>query len=235
MPISTPHIIAEEGDFAKTVLMPGDPRRSEFIARTFLEEPRLVNDIRGVKGFTGTYKGKKVSVMASGMGMPSIGIYSWELFSSFWVENIIRIGTAGSYSPDMHLGDLIIAQGACTNSNYASMFGMPGTFAPIADFGLLRKAVETAELRGFPFKVGSIYSSDTFYSDSAADMKWAEMGVLGVDMEAAALYANAARLGKKALCICSVSNSFIYPEEDATAQQRETMFTNMMEVALEIA
>lgn len=235
MPISTPHIIAEEGDFAKTVLMPGDPRRSEFIARTFLEEPRLVNDIRGVKGFTGTYKGKKVSVMASGMGMPSIGIYSWELFSSFGVENIIRIGTAGSYSPDMHLGDLIIAQGACTNSNYASMFGMPGTFAPIADFGLLRKAVETAELRGFTFKVGNIYSSDTFYSDSAADMKWAEMGVLGVDMEAAALYANAARLGKKALCICSVSNSFIYPEEDATAQQRETMFTNMMEVALEIA
>ena len=235
MPVSTPHIIAEKDDFARTVLMPGDPRRSEFIARTFLTDARLVNDIRGVKGFTGSYKGKKVSVMASGMGMPSIGIYSWELFSSFGVENIIRICTAGSYHEDLHLGDLIIAQGACTNSNYASMFGMPGTFAPIADFGLLRRAVEISESRGFRYKVGNIYSSDTFYSDTKTDMRWAEMGVLGVDMEAAALYANAAKLKGKALCICSVSNSFVHPEEDATASERETMFTNMMEVALELA
>ncbi|MBQ4507051.1 MAG: purine-nucleoside phosphorylase [Firmicutes bacterium] len=235
MPISTPHIIAEKEDFARTVLMPGDPRRSEFIARTFLDDPRLVNDIRGVKGFTGSYKGKKVSVMASGMGMPSIGIYSWELFTAFGVENIIRIGTAGSYDKELHLGDLIIAQGACTNSNYASMFGMPGIFAPIADFGLLRQAAEICDRRGFRYKVGNIYSSDTFYSDSETDLKWAELGVLGVDMEAAALYANAAKLGGKALCICSVSNSFIYPEEDASASERETMFTNMMEVALELA
>jgi len=235
MKISTPHIIADEKDFARTVLMPGDPRRSEFIARTFLKDPVLVNDIRGVKGFTGTYEGKKVSVMASGMGTPSMGIYSYELFQSFGVENIIRIGTCGAYVEDMHLGDLLIAEGACYNGCYPSSFGMPGTFAPIADFSLLRAAVEDCEKLGFRYKVGNIFTSDVFYSDTEEDMKWTRFGVLGVDMEAAALYTNAALLGKKALCICSVSNSFVHKEEDATAQERETMFTNMMRVALDIA
>lgn len=235
MAIPTPHIDAKAGDFAKTVLMPGDPLRSKFIAENFLENPELVNNVRGVQGYTGTYKGKKVSVMASGMGQPAIGIYSYELFSFYDVENIIRIGSCGSFDPDLHVKDIIIAQGACTNGNYASQYRLPGTFCPIASFELLEKAVEETRRSGVNFKVGNIFSSDTFYDDANSGMEWAKMGVLGVEMESAALYCNAARLGKNALCICTVSDSFIYPEENASAEERQNSFTKMMEIALEIA
>lgn len=235
MAVPTPHINAAVGDFAPTVLMPGDPLRSEFIAKTFLTDPVLVNDVRGVHGYTGTYRGKRVSVMASGMGQPSIGIYSYELFKFFGVENIIRVGSCGSFDPDLHARDIILAMGACTNGNYAMQYRLPGTFCPIADFGLLQKAVNACDAAGIHYKVGNIFSSDTFYDDAGSGMEWAKMGVLGVEMESAALYCNAARTGKKALCICTVSDSFIYPEENTTAEERQTSFTKMMEIALEIA
>ncbi len=235
MAVPTPHINAKPGDFAETVLMPGDPLRSKFIAENFLENPVLVNNVRGVQGYTGTYHGKRVSVMASGMGQPAIGIYSYELFNFYDVQNIIRVGSCGSYSKDLHVRDIILAQGACTNGNYASQYRLPGTFAPIADFGLLRKAVEACEKRGLRFGVGNIFSSDMFYEDDNSGMDWAKMGVLGVEMESAALYCNAARAGKKALCICTISDSFIYPEEETTAEERQNSFTDMMEIALEIA
>lgn len=235
MSIPTPHITAKAGDFAKTVLMPGDPKRSEFIAANFLERAELVNDVRGVKGFTGFYKGKRVSVMASGMGQPSIGIYSYELFHFYDVSSIIRVGSCGSFHPDLHVRDLILAMGACTNGNYASQYRLPGTFCPIADFGLLQKAVRECEARALRYKVGNIFSSDTFYDDADSGMDWAKMGVLGVEMESAALYCNAARAGKKALCICTVSDSFLYPEENTTAEERQNSFTSMMEVALSVA
>ena len=235
MAVPTPHIEAKLGDFAETVLMPGDPLRSKFIAENFLTNPVLVNNIRGVNGFTGYYKGKRVSVMASGMGQPAIGIYSYELFNFYDVQNIIRVGSAGSYSKDLHVRDIILAQAACTNGNYAAQYRLPGTFAPIADFGLLKKAVDVCEKKGVRYAVGNIYSSDTFYEDDNSGMTWAKMGVLGVEMESAALYCNAARAGKKALCICTVSDSFIYPEEETTAEERQNSFTDMMEIALEIA
>jgi len=235
MSVPTPHISAMVGDFAKTVLMPGDPKRSEFIAKTFLTDPVLVNDVRGVKGFTGYYKGKRVSVMASGMGQPAIGIYSYELFNFYDVNSIIRIGSCGSFDPDLHVRDIILAQGACTNGNYAAQYRLPGTFCPIADFNLLSKAANACEKNGVNYKVGNILSSDTFYDDSASGMDWAKMGVLGVEMESAALYCNAARARKSALCICTVSDSFIYPEENTTAEERQNSFTRMMEIALEIA
>ena len=235
MAVPTPHIEAKLGDFAETVLMPGDPLRSKFIAENFLENPVLVNNVRGVNGFTGYYKGKRVSVMASGMGQPAIGIYSYELFNFYDVQNIIRVGSAGSYSKDLHVRDIILAQAACTNGNYAAQYRLPGTFAPIADFGLLKKAVDVCEKKGVRYAVGNIYSSDTFYEDDNSGMTWAKMGVLGVEMESAALYCNAARAGKKALCICTVSDSFIYPEEETTAEERQNSFTDMMEIALEIA
>ena len=233
--VPTPHITAKYGDFAETVLMPGDPLRAKFIAENFLENAVLVNNVRGINGYTGTYHGKRVSVMASGMGQPSIGIYSYELFNFYGVENIIRIGSCGSFDKDLHVRDIIIAQGACTNGNYASQYNLPGTFSPIADFGLLRRAVELCEQAGINYKVGNIFSSDTFYDDSNSGMQWAKMGVLGVEMESAALYCNAARAGKKALCICTVSDSFIYPEENASAEERQNSFTAMMKIALELA
>ena len=235
MAIPTPHISAKKEDIAKTVLMPGDPLRSEFIAKTFLKNPVLVNDVRGVHGYTGEYNGKKVTVMASGMGQPSIGIYSYELFNFYDVDAIIRVGTCGSFHPDLHARDIIVAMGACTNGNYAMQYKLPGTFAPIADFDLVRRAVEECEKAGVNYRVGNIFSSDTFYDDANSGMDWAKMGVLGVEMESAALYCNAARAGKKALCICTVSDSFIYPEENTTAEERQNSFTAMMKIALNLA
>ena len=235
MSAPTPHITAKPGDFAKTVLMPGDPLRSEFIAKTYLENAVLVNDVRGVHGYTGTYRGKCVSVMASGMGQPSIGIYSYELYHFYDVENIIRVGSCGSFSPDLHARDIIIAMGACTNGNYAAQYNLPGTFCPIADFDLVKRAAALCDEAGVNYRVGNILSSDMFYDDANSGMQWAKMGVLGVEMESAALYCNAARAGKKALCICTVSDSFVYPEENTTAQERQSSFTRMMEIALQLA
>lgn len=239
--MSTPHIGAEKGDFADTVLMPGDPYRSQLIAEKFLDSAGLVNDVRGVKGYTGLYKGKKISVMASGMGMPSMGIYSYELLNFFGVENIIRVGSAGSYRADVKLRDIVLGQAACTDSNFVKQFGLPGDFSPIADFGLLTKAVSKAESLGFTYHVGNILSSDRFYSDSEGlpDWKqpvslWSKMGVLAVEMEAAALYMNAARAGKRALSICTVSDSLI-TGESTSSEERQNSFTNMIRLALETA
>ena len=180
MAVPTPHISAKKEDIAKTVLMPGDPLRSEFIAKNFLTNPVLVNDVRGVHGYTGEYNGKKVTVMASGMGQPSIGIYSYELFNFYDVDTIIRVGTCGSFHPDLHARDIIVAMGACTNGNYAMQYKLPGTFAPIADFDLVRKAAEECEKAGVNYKVGNIFSSDIFYDEANSGMDWAKMGVLGV-------------------------------------------------------
>ncbi len=235
MSVPTPHISAKVGDFAKTVLMPGDPLRAKFIAETKLEIAVLVNNVRGVQGYTGYYKGKRVSVMASGMGQPSIGIYSYELFNFYGVESIIRVGSCGSFSPELHARDIIVAMGACTNGNYASQYNLPGTFAPIASFELVKKAAEECEKAGVNYRVGNILSSDMFYDDANSGMQWSKMGVLGVEMESAALYCNAARAGKKALCICTVSDSFVYPEENTTAEERQNSFTKMMEIALNLA
>ena len=231
----TPHNGAQVGDFAKTVLMPGDPLRAKFIAETYLENPKLVTSIRNAYGYTGTYQGKRVSVMASGMGIPSIAIYSYELFSVFGVESIIRVGSAGAYHPDLKLFDIIIGQGACTNSNFADQFKLPGTFAPIADYGLLSKAVDACEAVGARYMVGNIMSSDVFYEDDPEAWKaWRKMGVLGAEMEAAALYMTAARCGKKALAIDTISD-IIGTHEEATPEQRQTAFDQMIRVALEIA
>ena len=235
MSVPTPHINAKLGDFAKTVLMPGDPLRAKFIAETYLGNAVLVNNVRGVQGYTGYYKGKRVSVMASGMGQPSIGIYSYELFNFYGVESIIRVGSCGAFSPELHARDIIVAMGACTNGNYASQYNLPGTFCPIADFNLVRRAAEECEKAGVNYRVGNILSSDMFYDDANSGMEWAKMNVLGVEMESAALYCNAARAGKKALCICTVSDSFVYPEENTTAEERQISFTKMMEIALNLA
>ena len=232
--IPTPHIEAKAGDFAKTVLMPGDPLRAKFIAETFLKDAKLVNNVRGVQGYTGTYKGKRVSVMASGMGMPSIGIYSYELFNFYGVENIIRVGTAGVIRPDLKVRDIVMGQGACTNSSYGRQFDLPGDFAPICSFALLQKAVKAAENLGITPVVGNLYSSDTFYDDSMGLSKWQKMGVLAVEMEAAALYMNAARTGKNALAICTISDN-PFTGEATTSEERQRNFTKMMEIALEIA
>ena len=233
--MSTPHNAAKKGEIAKKVLMCGDPLRAKFIAETYLESAVLVNNVRGVQGYTGYYKGKRVSVMASGMGQPSIGIYSYELFNFYGVESIIRVGSCGAFSPELHARDIIVAMGACTNGNYASQYNLPGTFAPIASFDLVKKAVEECEKAGVNYRVGNILSSDMFYDDANSGMQWAKMGVLGVEMESAALYCNAARAGKKALCICTVSDSFVYPEENTTAEERQNSFTKMMEIALNLA
>ena len=230
----TPHNAAQMGDFAKTVLMPGDPLRAKFIAETFLGEARLVNNVRGIQGYTGLYQGVPVSVMASGMGMPSIGIYSYELYSQYGVENILRIGSAGAISSKLKLRDVVAAQGACTNSHFAHQYGLPGQFAPIADFTLLETAVGVARAMGVEMPVGNLLSSDTFYDASNSTMKWAEMGVLAVEMEAAALYMTAAKLGKRALAICSISDSIVTGEE-LYAADRQTTFTTMMEIALKTA
>ena len=233
--IPTPHIAAKEGDFARTVLMPGDPLRAKYIAENFLTDAVLVNNVRGVNGYTGLYNGKRVSVMASGMGMPSMGIYSYELFEFYDVDNIIRIGTAGSLQPDLKIRDLAIAMGACTDSNYAAQYELPGTFAPIASFDLLRKAVDQAEKMGnISYKVGNVASSDVFYSERPTMEAWQKMGVLAVEMETAALYMNAARTGKNALTICTISDSLVTGEV-TTSEERQTSFADMMKVALEIA
>ena len=231
----TPHIHAKPGDFGKTVLMPGDPLRSKFIAENFLENAVLVNNVRGIHGYTGTYRGVKVSVMASGMGMPSIGIYSWELFTIFGVENIMRIGSTGAMQENINLRDIVIGQGACTDSNWAGQYHLPGTFAPIADYHMLETCVETAKELGLAYHVGNILSSDNFYDDDphAKDV-WQKMGVLAVEMEAAALYMNAARAGKRALAICTISDHLLTGEA-TDAETRQTSFRDMMKLALETA
>jgi len=234
MSIPTPHINAKKGDFAKTVLMPGDPLRAKLIAEKFLTDAVLVNNIRGIQGYTGTYKGVRVSVMASGMGMPSMGIYSYELFSFYDVENIIRIGSAGAIRDDLKLRDVVAGMAACTNSAYASQYELPGTVAPIADFKLLCTAKEVASDLNIDLKIGNLLSSDTFYDDSMSLGKWQKMGVLAVEMEAAALYLNAMRLGKRALAICTISDAPLKGLE-CTAEERQNSFTQMMEIALETA
>lgn len=234
--LPTPHIAAtEKYAFAKTVLMPGDPLRAKYIAEKFLTDAQLVNNTRGVQGYTGYYNGKRVSVMASGMGMPSIGIYSYELFNFYDVGTIIRVGSAGAISPELHLRDVVIGLGACTNSNYASQYNLPGTFAPVADFETVTKAVEAAKKLGANPFVGNILSSDTFYDDANSLAVWQKMGVLAIEMEAAALYMNAARSGKKALCICTISDCPLTGGEECTALERERTFDRMIEIALEAA
>ena len=233
--IPTPHITAKAGDFARTVLMPGDPLRAKYIADNYLEDAVLVNNTRGVPGHTGFYKGKRVSVMASGMGMPSIGIYSYELYNFFGVENIIRIGSAGGLADDIRLRDIIIGMGACTNSAYQDQFRLNGSFAPIASFDLLRRAVAECETIGVRYKVGNLLSSDVFYhADPNFNDGWYKMGVLGVEMEAAALYMNAAAAGRRALAICTVSDHILRGEA-LDADARQNTFTDMMTVALNVA
>lgn len=232
--VPTPHIGAREGEIADRVIMAGDPLRAKFMAERFLENPVQYNAVRGMLGFTGTYKGKRVSVQGHGMGMPSIGIYSYELFNFYGVKRIIRTGSAGSINAGVKMGDVVIGMGSCTDSNYASQYRLPGTFAPIADFGLVRAAVEKAEELGVRYKVGNILASDFFYGDDADSWKqWQKMGVLAVEMEAAALYMNAARCGGEALCICTVSDSLITGEA-CSAEERQTSFTNMMDIAFGI-
>lgn len=231
----TPHINAVPGDFAQTVLMPGDPLRAKFIAENFMEKSVLVNNVRGIQGYTGFYHDVRISVMASGMGMPSMGIYSYELFNIFGAENIIRIGSAGALQDNIHVRDIVLGMGACTNSAYASQYGLNGSFAPIADFGLLSCAADVAERMGLKYHVGNVLSSDTFYSDEdGANEKWRSMGVACVEMETAALYMNAARSGKKALAVYTVSDH-LFTGELTTAQERQNTFTQMMELALETA
>ena len=230
----TAHNSAKTGDFAKTVLMPGDPLRAKYIAETYLENPRQVTAVRNMFGYTGTYKGKEISVMGGGMGMPSIGIYSYELFNFYDVDQIIRIGSAGALQDHMKLMDVVIGMGACTDSNYAAQYQLPGTFAPIADYGLLEKAVNTARAQGVSVKVGNILSSDIFYNDDdEVNAKWRKMGVMAVEMEAAALYMNAARAGKKALCMLTISDH-LFRQESISASERQSGFGQMMEIALEL-
>lgn len=232
--MSTPHNSAKPGDFAKTVLMPGDPLRAKFIADNYLEDVKLVNSVRNMLAYTGTYKGKPVSVMGGGMGMPSIGIYSYELYDKYGVEQIIRIGSAGAYTAECKLFDIVIGQGACTNSNFAHQYELPGTFSAIADYDLLSRAVDSCKEKKLPYHVGNIFSSDVFYDASKEQWKkWARMGCLAVEMESYALYANAAYLGKKALCLLTISDSFITHQE-TTAEERQNSFTAMMEVALSL-
>jgi purine-nucleoside phosphorylase len=232
--MATPHNSAAPGDFARTVLMPGDPLRAEFIAKTFLRDVRLVNRVRDVRGYTGMYQGTPVSVMASGMGMPSIGIYSHELFHFYNVENIIRVGSAGALSPRLKLRDVVLAQGACTDSGYARQFGLDGIFAPIADFTLLETAVSAARALGVEPPVGNLLSSDRFYNHADNTLDWGKMGVLAVEMETAALYCNAAEAGRRALTICTISDSLVTGKA-LPAEQRETSFVRMMEIALRTA
>ena len=234
--LPTPHIAATEKDsFAKTVLMPGDPLRAKYIAEKYLENAVLVNNTRGVQGYTGYYNGKRVSVMASGMGMPSIGIYSYELFNFYDVETIIRVGSAGAISPELKIRDVVFGMGACTNSSYAKQYRLPGDFAPIADYKTLQRAVEAAEKLGVTPHIGNLLSSDTFYDDANSLADWQKMGVLAIEMECAALYMNAARAGKKALAICTISDCPITSGEECTAKEREQTFNKMIEIALEAA
>lgn len=231
----TAHINSTPDQIAKTVLMPGDPKRAELVAKKFLKDAVLFNNVRGVSGYTGTWKGVPVSVMASGMGMPSIGIYSYELYHAFGVENIIRIGSAGSMREDVRVRDIVLGMGACTDSAYVNQFGLDGSFAPICDYSLLEKTVEIARKKKLNIHVGNLLSSDVFYDDNPErNLLWRKMGVLAVEMEAAALYMNAARAGKRALAICTVSNSLVTWEE-LTADERENTFGEMIELALDLA
>lgn len=231
----TPHNGAKAGEIAKTVLMPGDPLRAKFIAETYLKDPVCFNTVRNMLGYTGTYEGRSVSVMGGGMGMPSVGLYTYELYHFYGVENIVRIGSAGGIADGVHVRDIVIGQGACTDSNYASQYRLPGTFAPIADYGLLSRAVKAAEEKNVHPVVGNVLSSDVFYGDDPdALAKWKKMGVLAVEMEAAALYMNAARCGKKALCILTISDC-PFTGESLPAAERETGFRQMMEIALQLA
>lgn len=229
----TAHIGAKLGEIAETVIMAGDPLRVKFMAETFLDDAVLFNNVRGMLGYTGTYKGKRVSVMGHGMGMASIGIYTYELFNFYGVKTIIRVGSAGSIHSDLHIGDLAIAMGACTNSNYAAQYELPGMFAPIADFDLVRKAAESCEKYGYHYKVGNVVSSDVFYGENPHTDKWINMGVLAVEMEIAALYMNAARSGNRALGICTISDN-ILTGEATTAEERQLTFTKMMDVAFSL-
>ena len=232
--MGTPHNEAPQGAFAKTVLMPGDPLRAKYIAETFLENPRLVNNVRGIQGWTGTYQGVPVSAMASGMGIPSIGIYSHELFRFYGVENIIRVGTTGALRKDLKLRDVVLAQGACTDSSFAHHLGLPGVFAPIADFALLEAAVAAAREQGVEPPVGNILSSDVFYFKKGGGLEWSEMGVLAIDMETAGLYTNAAQFGKRALTICTVTDNLVTGEALPPAE-RQSSLRQMMEIALAVA
>ena len=231
----TPHNQAKKGDIAKTVLMPGDPLRAKFIAETYLENVRCFNTVRNMLGYTGTFEGKEISVMGSGMGIPSIGIYSYELFNFYDVDAIIRIGSAGGIAEGVKLRDVVIGMGACTDSNFASQYRLPGTFAPIADFSLLEKAVALARKQGVNIHVGNLISSDLFYGDYTDSLTdWKKMGVLAVEMEAAGLYMNAARSRKKALAMATVSDLPLTGEA-TTAEERQNTFTQMMEIALRLA
>lgn len=237
----TPHINATPQDFGQTVLMPGDPLRAKYIADNFLTDPVLVNNVRGVQGYTGTYKGVRVSVMASGMGMPSIGIYSHELYNAFGVQNIMRIGSAGAIQPDINLKDIVMAMGASTDSAWANQYHLAGTFAPICSYEMLRAAIASAEEVKAPYHVGNILSSDAFYGDNDGlpealdpNSNWRKMGIMAIEMESAALYMNAARYHKNALCICTVSDQLIR-QEFLSAEERQTGFRQMMQVALETA
>ena len=231
--VPTPHIGAQLGEIAETVIMAGDPLRAKFMAEKFLENPVEFNHVRGMLGFTGTHKGKRVSVMGHGMGMPSIGIYTYELYNFYGVKTIIRVGSAGSINMDLHVGDIAIAMGACTNSNYVNQYGLPGTFAPIADFALVRAAAEACERFGYNYMVGNVLSSDVFYDENPENEKWIKMGVLAKEMEIAALYMNAARSGNRALGICTISDH-ILTGEATTAEERQTTFTHMMDVAFSL-
>lgn len=236
--MSTPHNEASINGIAKTVLMPGDPKRSKWIAENFLDNPQLVNDVRGVQGYTGTWKGVPVTVMASGMGMPSIGIYSWELYEQYDVDNIIRVGSVGALQDNINLMDVILAQGACTTSNYISNFGINGTFAPLADFRMLSRCTKAAKENGIKLHIGNVLSSDNFYSafdrGEKENLEWKRLGVLGVEMEAAALYTNAAYFGKRALCILTVSDQLMR-QERLEAEERQLGFANMIRLALDTA
>ena len=234
MSTPTPHISARPGDFASTVLMPGDPLRAQYIAQHYLEDPVLVNNVRGVQGYTGFYRGKRVSVMASGMGMPSIGIYSHELYNFYGVSSIIRIGSAGMIDQSLHLRDIVAGMSCYTNSSFGRQFGFEGHLAPCADFGLLKRAVEEGEKRGVTLRVGPLFSSDTFYDESNPSATLAKLHVLAVEMEGAALYLNAAKAGKKALVLCTISDNPT-TGEGLSAQERQTSFHQMMQIALEVA
>ncbi len=235
--VPTPHIEAKRGEIAETILLPGDPLRAQFIAEHFLREPVLFNRVRGMLGYTGLYQGKRVSVMGTGMGCPSMGIYSYELIHFYGVRNLIRIGTAGAVSPDVHVRDLVFGMGACTNSSYPSLMQLPGSFAPICSYRLLRRAADAADRMGLAYRVGNLLSSEMFYGPAeGADSvrKWASVGVLAIEMEAAALYTNAAAGGVDALTILTVSDHLLTGETTSSAE-RESGFTDMMRLALEIA
>ncbi|CEJ73761.1 purine nucleoside phosphorylase [[Clostridium] sordellii] len=234
--VPTAHNNAKLGDIAETILLPGDPLRAKFIAETFLDNPVMYNTVRGMYGYTGYYKGNKISVQGSGMGIPSIGIYSYELINFYGVKNLIRVGSAGAINENLKVHDIVIGMGACTDSNYANQFNLPGTFSPIASYDLLKKSVDIANSKNINVTVGNIVSNDVFYSDSGLDnlAKWNKMGVLAVEMEAAALYMNTARAGVNALCILTISDC-PFTGEECSAHERQVAFTKMMEIALELA